>query len=139
MTRAAQEVTAALKAAAKAQRATAAALEALAEMVGTAGPDISPVQHQPPEVDLLTVKQAAKQIGMSEGYVYRAIEENRLPVVRMGNRVRIRPAALAHFVERRELAPQGAVVVPLRHQAPVNEEGSQTTESGTESPRPRPR
>jgi excisionase family DNA binding protein len=97
------EVMAALRAAAQAQRATADALDALAavlctvEQAGEPSPQAAPAD---PEA-LLTIAQAAGRLGMSESWVYRAVEEGRLPSVRMGNRRRVRPADLAAFVQAR--------------------------------------
>lgn len=87
----------ALRAAANAQRATAAALEALADAVGQ-GPPAAPVSASEA---LLDVRQAAKRLGMSPSWVYRAIEDGRLPTVRLGNRVRLRAEDLDAFVSER--------------------------------------
>ena len=92
----------ALRTAATAQRNMATALEALADVVADGDtPAPCPAAEDAP---LLDVRQAAKHLGMSVSWVYRAIEDGRLAVVRIGNRVRLRAADLDAFVARRRMA-----------------------------------
>ena len=102
------DVRQALQAAAQAQRATAAALEALAALV-SAPADAPSALQTGQEIDpnaLLTVAQAAKRIGMSESFVYHALEAGRLPSVAIGNRRRIQASELAAFVQERASNPR---------------------------------
>ena len=47
---------------------------------------------------LLTVKEAAGEIRMSEGWVKQAIRDGKLRVLRFGRSVRIQPEALADYI-----------------------------------------
>jgi excisionase family DNA binding protein len=98
----------ALRLAAQAQRATADALEALADLVTSAPSAPAPPASDDPEA-LLSVPRAAKRIGMSASWVYRAVEEGRLPCVRIGSRVRVRAGDLEAFVRDRESIPRDAL------------------------------
>lgn len=96
----------ALEAAAQAQRATADALEALAAGLDDETEQVSPAAARDAQ-QLLSVAEGAKRIGMSASWLYKAVEEGRLPVVRMGSRVRLSPADLDAFVADRRLAELG--------------------------------
>ena len=48
---------------------------------------------------LLTITEAAKVLNVSVRTVRRQIDDGRLPVVRIGGAVRIRPADLAKFID----------------------------------------
>lgn len=54
-------------------------------------------------IELLTIKEAAKAIRMSEGFVRLAIRNKELSVMRLGKvrGVRVTPAALQAFIERK--------------------------------------
>ena len=91
----------ALMAAAEAQRATAQVLEALAlEAHRKPVKEAEPAQDDS-EAVLLSVKEAAKRLGMSTSWVYRAASQGRLSKVRMGSRVRIRVEDLDEFINNR--------------------------------------
>lgn len=96
----------ALRAAAEAQRATAEALEALALVVSHAPQERAEPAPEAVEAVLLTVKEVAARTGMSSSWVYRAVEEGRIPTVRMGNRVRIHVDALNEFIRSRDTQPR---------------------------------
>ena len=51
---------------------------------------------------LLTVTQVAKTLGLSRTKVYALIATEGLPVVRFGRAVRVSPASLQQWVQRRE-------------------------------------
>ena len=51
---------------------------------------------------LLTVTQVAKTLGLSRTKVYALIASEGLPVVRFGRAVRVSPASLQQWVQRRE-------------------------------------
>ena len=51
--------------------------------------------------NLLDVHQAAERLGMSVSWVYRAIEDGRLPSVKLGNRVRVRSVDIEAFIAPR--------------------------------------
>ncbi len=55
---------------------------------------------------LLTVPQVAKTLGLSRTKVYALIATEGLPIVRFGRAVRVSPASLQRWVQRRE---QGSV------------------------------
>jgi len=97
MTDPARSIRTALLAVAEAQRVQADALEALAAALG------EQTGEQPRDAldDLLNVRQTAELLGMSDSWVYRAVEEGRLPSVRLGSRVRFRRDDIAAFVARR--------------------------------------
>lgn len=49
---------------------------------------------------LLTYRQAAKVLGVTERTVWTLVHDGELPVVRFGRSVRIDPADLREFIER---------------------------------------
>lgn len=49
---------------------------------------------------LLTIREAAAEIRMSEGWVKKAIREGRLRALHFGRSVRIRPEDLAEYIEK---------------------------------------
>jgi len=93
----APKIRAALLAVAEAQRVQADALEALAEALTDHQPEYSPAGGD----DLLDVRQAAELLAMSASWVYRAVEDGRLPSVRLGTRVRLRREELLASIARR--------------------------------------
>jgi len=62
----------------------AAATLVLAEVIG----------GKPEEGDMLTVKQAAKRLGVGTNKVYQMCDDGQLKHTRVGNRVRIKPEDL---------------------------------------------
>ncbi|RMH23666.1 MAG: DNA-binding protein [Planctomycetota bacterium] len=57
--------------------------------------------HPPACVDpLLTYRQAAKVLGVTERTVWTLVHDGALPAVRFGRSVRIDPADLRAFIER---------------------------------------
>lgn len=58
--------------------------------------DPTPPQFNP----LLTYREAAGVLGVSERKVWTLVDEGRLPAVRFGRNVRIDPADLRAFIER---------------------------------------
>ena len=48
---------------------------------------------------LLTIKEAAAEIRMSEGWLKKAIRDGKLRVLRFGRSVRIQPEALADYIQ----------------------------------------
>jgi excisionase family DNA binding protein len=87
---------------------------------------------------LLTVPEVARRLCFAEAYVYELIRLGRLPAVRAGKYVRIRPASLREWVAAREgLDSDGAAAYGPRH-GPGS--GSPTAaRSGRPTDRPAPR
>jgi excisionase family DNA binding protein len=55
----------------------------------------------PPRIDhLLTYRQAAEVLGVSERTIWTLVDQKSLPAVRFGRSVRIDPADLRRFIER---------------------------------------
>jgi excisionase family DNA binding protein len=52
--------------------------------------------------ELLTRKDVARTLKVSDSTVRRLIQDGRLPAVRIGKSVRVRPSALSAFVEAHE-------------------------------------
>jgi excisionase family DNA binding protein len=71
-------------------------------------------EPQRPAADdtLLTMPQVAKRLGVPESEAYALARQGRLPVIRIGKYVRMRPADLAAFVEAHQDVPS----VPRRRQ-----------------------
>jgi excisionase family DNA binding protein len=63
---------------------------------------VNATSHQlPAGVDpLLTYRQAAKVLGVTERTVWTLVHDGALPVVRFGRNVRIDPVDLREFIER---------------------------------------
>ena len=61
-----------------------------------------------PQPRYITVEQAAKILSLGTTKVYEMINYEGLPVVRFGRAVRINPARLDEWLERREQAQQSA-------------------------------
>jgi excisionase family DNA binding protein len=61
---------------------------------------VQPVQEDA-MVQLLNVPETADRLRLSRRTVWQLIAEGQLRVVRIGNRVLVRPADLAEFVEER--------------------------------------
>jgi excisionase family DNA binding protein len=58
--------------------------------------------------NLLTIDEARKVLHVGREEMYRIIDEDGLPVVKLGgNRRRVKPSALAHYIDQREKS-QGA-------------------------------
>jgi excisionase family DNA binding protein len=51
------------------------------------------------EVQLYTIAQVAELLGLSTRTIYRWIKAGRLPIVRLGRRVRIRHGDVVAFIE----------------------------------------
>lgn len=51
-------------------------------------------------MQLLTVKQAAAQLAVSERTVYRLLDEKKIPRIKMGGCARIRQDDLDNYIER---------------------------------------
>jgi putative molybdopterin biosynthesis protein len=49
---------------------------------------------------LLTVREAASLMAVSEATVYREISRRELPAVHVGRQIRVRPADLVRYLER---------------------------------------
>ena len=56
---------------------------------------------------LLRIPEAAEALGLGRSTVYELINEQQLPVVRVGRSVRIPAAALTAWVEQQRAATQG--------------------------------
>ncbi|MBX3322459.1 MAG: helix-turn-helix domain-containing protein [Phycisphaeraceae bacterium] len=66
-------------------------------------------RHDPasPMMDrLLTYREVAAVLGVSDRAVWTLVDEGKLPAVRFGRSVRIDPADLRLFIERAKGAPQ---------------------------------
>jgi len=59
----------------------------------------------PPKRRLLTVQEAARYLGVSVTFMYRATRQRRVPVTRIGRSVRFDPASLAKFILRKTTEP----------------------------------
>ena len=58
-------------------------------------------QPNPPQIDLLlTYRQAAEVLGVSERSIWTLVDQGSLPAVRFGRSVRIDPADLRAFIDR---------------------------------------
>jgi excisionase family DNA binding protein len=55
---------------------------------------------EPNEGPLLTIRQSATQMNMSERQVWRLIKRQQLRVIRIGRAVRVSPADLRQFLDR---------------------------------------
>jgi len=51
-------------------------------------------------MELLTVPQAAEELGVSISTMYRLLNERKLPKVKVRNCTRVRPGDLARYIER---------------------------------------
>jgi excisionase family DNA binding protein len=78
------------------QRRLLLRVAALLAALGASGPE-----PQRPAADgtLLTMPQVAKRLGVPESEAYALARQGRLPVVRIGKYVRMRPADLDGFVQ----------------------------------------
>ncbi len=63
---------------------------------------MSQVQAIPSQPVLLTIPQVAQTLGLSRSKVYQLISYEGLPTVRFGRAIRVRYAALLHWLEQRE-------------------------------------
>jgi excisionase family DNA binding protein len=59
-----------------------------------------PTDHAQTVEALLTYRQAAKVLGVTERTIWTLVDRGALPVVRFGRSVRIDPADLRAFIER---------------------------------------
>ena len=57
-----------------------------------------------PDADLLTVQEAAREIGCTQAALYQAVKQERLPHVRVLGRIGLRRAELSAFAARFGLA-----------------------------------
>ncbi len=57
---------------------------------------------QPIQIMLLTIPQVAKSLGLSRAKVYLLISNEGLPVVRFGRAMRVSPASLNAWLQKRE-------------------------------------
>ncbi|MBL8764811.1 MAG: helix-turn-helix domain-containing protein [Phycisphaerae bacterium] len=68
-------------------------------------------RHAPDSSDgfppLLTYRQAAKVLGVTERTLWTLVHEGRLPAVRFGRSVRIDPADLRRFIESAKRSESG--------------------------------
>ena len=62
---------------------------------------VRPLAPLPLSERLLSVREAARVLGLSRASVYRLCERGELPHVRLSNVVRIDPAELARFIKGR--------------------------------------
>ncbi len=60
------------------------------------------VQTIPSQPMALTITQVAQALGLSRSKVYQLIYQEGLPTVRFGRALRVRHAALLHWLEQRE-------------------------------------
>jgi excisionase family DNA binding protein len=60
--------------------------------------DGSGLEGIPPDVGILTVKETAKLLRLSEGAVYELVQRRQLPSMRFGNRIRIGRRGLVAFL-----------------------------------------
>jgi excisionase family DNA binding protein len=60
-------------------------------------------QAQTNPAPLLTINQAAAHLGVSRTQLYRFIRRGDLPVVRVGERLRVRPEDIAEYLEARRV------------------------------------
>lgn len=64
----------------------------------------------PPAIDrLLTYRQAAEVLGVSDRNVWTLVDRGDLPAVRFGRSVRIDPADLRAFIERAKRTKHGEI------------------------------
>lgn len=59
---------------------------------------------------LWRVTDVARYLGMSESWIYHAVERGELPARRIGNRLRFEPEAIKRYVQRENT---GSNVVPI--------------------------
>jgi excisionase family DNA binding protein len=60
--------------------------------------------------DLLTVAEVARSLGVGDRYVYRLVDERRVPFIKLGHYVRFDPAELAAWLDEARVLP----TVPTR-------------------------
>ena len=78
---------------------------------------------------LLTIDQAAEQLGMSRGYVKKVIRESKLRTVRLGRAVRVEPSDFQDFIDRHKSTVDDSVdAVSHRGGSPVSGGVLQVTE-----------
>jgi len=66
---------------------------------------------------LLSPKEAAKALGLSQSYIYELLASEALPSITIGRTRRIPRRALEDFVEAREAALEGYLPHPVKRQA----------------------
>jgi excisionase family DNA binding protein len=78
-------------------------------------PAQAPVAPKPPKDflqdeleagNLLTVRQVSKILGLTDWGIYKLVKESRLPVTRVGTRVKFKPTEIAGYVKRRSSGPR---------------------------------
>lgn len=78
-------------------------------------------------MNLLTIKDAAEELQMSEGWIKKAIREKKLKCARFGRAVRIRPEDLAEYVagkiEGDTSSQDGLLTIRASFNPPVNSTG----------------
>jgi len=108
----------ALQAVAEAQRAQAEALEAVAEAF-LAEEDQEPSSVSAPRQGaLLKVKEVMEQLGMSRAWVYRTIQEGRLPFVQLDNQRRVHPDDLKAFIRARRVCDDSTALAREARRGP---------------------
>jgi len=141
------DVARALRAAADAQRAAAdaqwahaEALEVLSEVLLAEEGQKSGPSSAVNTGALLTVKEVMSLLGMSKTWVYRAINEGRLPYVQLGDKRHVRPEDLEAFIESRHVDGDTSTLAsearrgPSLYSANGYDEGSQASEGEQEAP-----
>jgi len=69
---------------------------------------VSRHESNPPQIDrLLTYRQAAEVLGVSERTIWTLVDQGTLPAVRFGRSVRIDPADLRAFIDRAKAGESG--------------------------------